>query len=365
MKMNGAMKRIVGSSVVLLCLLTLGIRCPGTSEAQQASSVTAEGRLENRDQLLAAVNAWMTEHHQAEWSMDELVGRLFEQAYGTFLIYDDSPLDPPVESFLVSLVKNQPFTQSIRLRTDWRTEIELHMAEGEMIRQRMEWAKVLKKPGPRREVEEKRSAVPRRLALPPHYTLSLDIIPTPAEARNKEANPKGLTHWGIYLETVLAKQKEGETSKVHHDGPESVATPGELLSAINTWRHDLRQPAITLDQLTARVADEAFAIGDARRDLWGYVELFLECLAKDAPFVYPMRLAVSDPAARAESGERRMLSINEEVQVPACYKASIEVLDLPWDASTEENPLRIDWTTIIVSYVFPARKTGTNPQKTH
>ena len=282
--------------------------------------------------------------------MDELVSRVVDQA---FMSSDYGPsLKPPVESFVVCLVKNKNFSHTVKLRTSWSDEIQLQTKEREITRLRAEWQKVVEGGKDHSLVKVKHSRFPRRLPLPAHATLSLDILATPAEIRDTDNNPENSNHWSILLASALAQEASirkpsWQTIKRSMFG---VATPEELLTAINADRRKNLEGELTMNEIIVRVADEAFARRELGLDTWPDVELFLECLVRNKPFVYPMRRF-------AETGdEMEVYSTKEQLQLPRHTYSAIDIFDLPWDASTEKHPLKIDWTRIILYYHFPREK---------
>src|SRR5258708_38656867 len=101
------MKRILHTSLALLFFWTLAPCSTAGRPSSETGKSAPEGRIETRDQLLSVINAWMKIHHQPEWTMEELIGRMVEEAY-VFSPHDNG-IHSPVESFLVSLIKNKPF----------------------------------------------------------------------------------------------------------------------------------------------------------------------------------------------------------------------------------------------------------------
>lgn len=316
-----------------------------------------QSQIRNRDQLLNEVNAWMKKHHQPTWTMDELIGRSFDQAYAIYFIYNDSPLEGPVEPFLVSLIENQPFTREVRLRSNRRYEIALHTAEGEIDRLRLAWEQVRKNRKDWSDVDNKSANAPRRIPLPPHYTLSLDIFARTTKQQGKESSDDS-NRACIFLASALveAKRSSNVTRESRRYSSTSAATPRLLLDGINRWRHAHHQPQIGLDALTVRVADEIFNLREAQNDFWERDnELFLESIAKNAPFIYPASIETDEPATPGEPASFKMLSINKRLPLPLRRTVSMEISGLPDDLKTEEPSPRIDHRRIIISYAFPSK----------
>lgn len=311
--------------------------------------------IETRDQLLSMVNRWLKEHHQPPWSEDELIGRSFDQAFIVYFVYNDSPLDLPVESFLVSLIKNQPFKHEIRLRSDRRDEITLHTARGEITRQRHEWEKVRKNQQSWSDMTSKTSDTPRRLPLPEHYTLTLDILSLPEE-NGRDDSPDKLTRSSIFLASALAGRETPTKvpKSMNHGSSTLAATPAQLLDGVNKWKRSFNQRQAIPPEITARVADEIFNLREVGGDFWEIdLELLLECLAKNAPFIYPISIDAEKPGYAEEPDSFRMLSINEELPLPPRHTVGINISSLPYDLKAEDPPPRLDWRRIIFSYSFP------------
>ena len=324
-----------------------------------AGNIVTNQKIKTREQLLAAVNTWLRKHHQPEWTLEELIGRTADQAYTLFL----SHLPVPVDSFLENLIKGEPFTHDVQLRTTWRNATTLHTPRGAIVRQRIGWQKVFDKQMRWLELPLKHPETERQLSLPPHYALSIDVIATAAEFRDSKANPRESTYREIYLASALAKQKQPAKAPLEGKGglPELVATPDQLLTAVNAWRQLSNEPAMNLDEITVRVADEILAIDGIEGIYRDVVELFLECVAKDLPFVYPLKIKTQGPLHPDEPDDTKVVSAGTVIPLPSRSKILIEIPPLPGeeffvDYSSQILREAVENRTMVLSYAFPKEK---------
>lgn len=350
------MKRLFHSSIALLCLGTFGASSWGVPGTGSGSRNVARERVGNRDELLAAINVWQKRHHQAKWTMDELIGHAVDQAYFIYFVYGDSPFDPPLESFLIHLIKNRPFEYDVRLRSNWRREITIHTTPDQIARQRREWETSRKDYRSWEAISGSPSDFVRRLPLPPHHSLTLEILSKPNSNRQGQSLHRTVSA-SILLASALAKKElpGHNPAQPIHSSPPFAATPTELLSILNDWEKSMHRPEITLDEVTARFADAIINLRESNDSVWDFdLEPVLECLARDVPFVHSMPVSVDGLSEPGEMGSFHAVSINKDLPVPPRRTASVIVSIFPPDMK-EEEPLEDVWKTIILSCAFPAK----------
>lgn len=288
--------------------------CAAAIHPGKAEKLARKESIVTRGQLLLAVNAWLKKHHQPEWTVDELVGRIVDEsfAYKSF----GPLLDRPVDSFAVALIKNRRFDHQIELHTDWTDELQLSSSH--------------------------------RVPLPSHHTLSIRILATSAELYSPERKPHNGSHWGILVASALpAKQpKEIKTTKENDVNTAEIYTPRQLLSAVNTVRRSQHQPGLTRDELCMRLADAALAHYRFEKNFPEYVAAFLKRFIQNRRFENSIDLQNywTDSIELADRGK---------MAVPGHDSLYVDIPNMPRGSlDANGNHLFVSTTQFVVSFSF-------------
>ena len=321
------MKRFFPLSLALSYLWTLGACSTGNPRLSEAGSTAAERKIETREQLLSSVNTWMRNHNQPELTQDELLGRVVDEAVTSSSTWKE--IERPVESFIVCFKSNKRFKYPVKLQTDWLNSIKLRYSE-------------------------------KQLRLPPHHTLSLHILATYADIWPSIEDPRRPIDLSMPIGTALVEQQSGKMplSGSNRVIQGKVETPEQLLTAVNIWRRRDHQTKLTLDEITARTADEMLFRHDLVEMPDPIAESFLISLAKNRRFEFPTRLTSYgiDDVVISSSKDRLLLSPHEAITIEVANHQEND--DLPGHPQ-----FVIHWTRIILSYNFPTprRVAGQKP----
>jgi len=167
-----------------------------------------------------------------------------------------------------------------------------------------------------------------------------------------------LLAFGAYSVRGQPTRSFAELTCVHEpDGslePRGFETGEQLLLAINAWMREHHLPALDYDEMTVRIAEQAWVMHDDE-EFGPRLGPFLKDLVKRKRFLHPVQLEQSFADDIPPSGDR---SSRERLALPKHCILEIRVLASPWIGwDPEGRPLKVSgWPILVASTVAKSYK---------
>ncbi len=270
--------------------------------------------VKTRDQLLSTINAWLRRHHEAEWTMDELIGRTVDESYS--FGKGDNPIWGPIEDFLVCLIKDKPFNRALRLRRTESRAFRLVNLESDS-------------------------------PSPPHYSLAVDILATDADLQKQHDDPRKADHWRIALATAFSGRKSVRKGPPPRLRKSHEGTPQQVLASVNLARRKHHLPDFSRDELVAVLSDKLAVMDDYDGPVFPVVTSFFRCFLNNKRFKTQVRVQGFLPVDGMTAP-----STNERLSITSHESIDIDVLEPVFPDSVAVLPL----AHILVSHYTPKTK---------